>query len=307
MPKLRSVLCPVDFSDHSRRALSWGVAFASRYHCRLTVLTAVDPLLAEAARVRLKLDLLQSETEPALREFVKAVVPDGAAWAPGIAFDVRVGDPSNAILDAANQADLITMGTQGLGGLRKLLLGSTAERVLRRTHTPVLAIPPLVTEELTSDASGPRLELRSILVATDFSETSGTAVEWAGDLARDLGIPVVVAHAVEPIRVPSQWRPIAEESDERRLSDARAKLEGLSARLHGVKKGQTVVWLGSPADSIASIADEQGAGLIVMGLTGDQGPAAARPGSIAYRVLSQALVPVLVVPPGEGGRLKAEG
>jgi nucleotide-binding universal stress UspA family protein len=81
MPTLRSILCPVDFSDHSRRALSWGAALASRYRSRLTVLTAVEPLLAEAARVRLNLDLAKAETEPALREFVRGVVPEAGAWA----------------------------------------------------------------------------------------------------------------------------------------------------------------------------------------------------------------------------------
>jgi nucleotide-binding universal stress UspA family protein len=214
-----------------------------------------------------------------------------------------VGDPSGAILEAASRegADLIAMGTQGLGGLRKLLLGSTAERVLRRTHTPVLAIPPLVTEEVTMHADGPRFEPGSILVATDFSDTSVAAVEWAGDWAQELGVPLVIAHAVEPIRVTSQWRPLADESDEARVADAQAKLGRLSARLHGVKKCHPVVWLGSPADSIAAIAEQHGAGVIVMGLTGDQGPLAARPGSIAYRVLSHARVPVLVVPPPQRG------
>jgi hypothetical protein len=45
------------------------------------------------------------------------------------------------------------------------------------------------------------------------------------------------------------------------------------------------------------MAEQHGAGVVVMGLTGDQGPLATRPGSIAYRVLSHARVPVLVVPP----------
>lgn len=303
MPTLRAILCPVDFSDHARRAVGWAVALASRYGSRLIVLTAVEPLLAEAARVRLNLDLVTTETHPALREFVRSIVPEAAPWAPAITFDVRVGDPATTILEAASReaADLVAMGTQGLGGLRKLLLGSTAERVLRRTHTPVLAVPPLATEEIALEASGPRFELGSILVATDFSEASVAAVEWAGGWAQDLQVPLVVAHAVEPTLVPAQWRSIANESDEARMADARSNLERLSARFGGAVKCQPVVWLGSPADAIVSIAEERRAGVIVMGLTGAHGPAAARPGSIAYRVLSHARVPVLVVPPRAAG------
>ena len=57
MLTLRSILCPVDFSDQSQEALRWAVALAAQHRSRLTVLTAVDPLLAQAAKARLNLDL----------------------------------------------------------------------------------------------------------------------------------------------------------------------------------------------------------------------------------------------------------
>lgn len=56
--------------------------------------------------------------------------------------------------------------------------------------------------------------------------------------------------------------------------------------------------IGRPSDSIAALAATRRAGLIVMGVTGADGKAGARPGSIAYQVLCQAGAPVLVVPPG---------
>ena len=73
----RSILSPVDFSEHSRHALRWAGAFAARFQSRLTVISVVDPLLAEAARIRLGLDLAKAETEPALREFVAATWSGG--------------------------------------------------------------------------------------------------------------------------------------------------------------------------------------------------------------------------------------
>lgn len=278
------------------------MALATRFRSSLTVLTAVDPLLAEAARARFGLDLAQDETEPALREFVGGVIPGQASWAPDTSFDVRVGNPFEVILDAAGRhgSDLIVMGTQGLDGFQKVLLGSTAERVLRKTRIPVLAVPPLTANVAIVDAGGARLELRRILVATDFSDTAAAAVEWAASLAKQLAVPLTLAHVVEPVAVAPQWRSYVSDSDEARASDARTRLEDLSQRLAGEHPRDTVVSLGRPADEIATMAEDREAGMIVVGLTGDQGPLAPRPGSIAYRILSLARTAVLVVPPKTG-------
>ena len=152
MIALRSLLCPVDFSEQSRHALRWAKALARRTKGRLTVLSAVDPLLAEAARLRFGLDLVHAETEPALRQFAAETWSDEIADATNVNFDVRVGNPADVILETAarERTDLIVMGTHGLGGVRKWLLGSTTERVLRRTHTPVLAVPPTVSDPVSS-------------------------------------------------------------------------------------------------------------------------------------------------------------
>lgn len=114
MLKLRSILCPVDFSDQSQEALRWAVALAALCHSRLTVFTAVEPLLAEAARVRLRMDLVKTDTEPALEQFVTTVLPESAAWAPETACRIGVGHAPELILEAAlrEHADLIVMGTQ---------------------------------------------------------------------------------------------------------------------------------------------------------------------------------------------------
>lgn len=264
----------------------------------LVIVSAVDPLLHEAARVRAGLDLANAEVAPALRTFAAGVIPAGAPWAPETAFDVPVGQAADAIVDAARRHDatLVVMGTQGLGGFRKLLLGSTTERVLRQTRTPVLAVPPSATEAVSVDATGARLELERILVATDFSDAAAAALAWAVDAARAMSLPLILAHVVHETEVPSQWRAYAEESDEERVAGARAKLAHLAQHACAPVSCEIVVAIGRPAEGIASIAQEHRAGLIVAGLTSEQGALARRPGSIAYPVLCQARVPVLVVP-----------
>jgi nucleotide-binding universal stress UspA family protein len=262
------------------------------------VLSAVEPLLAEAARARAGLDLEKAEVEPALREFVRGVVPDGASWAPAVALDARVGEADDVIVDEAvrQDVDLVVMGTQGLGGFRKLMLGSTTERVLRRTRTPVLAVPPASTDAVVVDERGARLTLERMLVATDFSAAATAALRWALTAADKLNLPLVLAHVVQETSAPSQWRSFAEDSNEERMLDARRRLEELARQECGNRKCDIVVSIGRPAESIAAIAQEHRTGLIVMGLTSEQGPFARRPGSIAYPILSDARVPVVVVP-----------
>jgi len=295
---LRSILCPIDFSDQSRDALHWALALAAQHHSRLTLFTAVDPLLAEAAKTRLRIDLVESDTKPALEHFVKTASPECVACLPETAFHASVGKAPELILETAarEHADVIVMGTHGLGGFRKLLLGSTTERVLRHTRTAVLAVPPMRTQAVVLDRSGPRLELKSILVGTDFSEASAAALRWAGDVAEQSTVPIVLSHVVTPIVVPSRWQLYVADMEGERVRCAEARLKALSAT---VKKGvacDNVVSIGRPAESLAAIAQERDAGLIVVGLMGEEAGRTGRPGSIAYRLLCLAHVPVLVVP-----------
>ncbi|HVH26136.1 MAG TPA: universal stress protein [Vicinamibacterales bacterium] len=294
---LGTILCPVDFSEQSQQALRWAGALAWRYNSRLVVLTAVDPLLARAARMRLGLDLAKVETEPELRLFVRSVLPD-ATGAPQALIEVGVGNASEVILRAAEReaADLLVLGTHGLGGFQKVLLGSTTEQVLRRTKKPVLAVPlNLGAQAVALDAAGPRFALSRIMVATDFSEPSAMACRWAGTLAGELGGSLLLIHVVAPLAVAPRWRSHVVEVDAERVRLARERLDAVLRDQPASVEHETAVSVGRPAESISSMAAERGVALIVMGLTGQSGQA-IRPGSIAYRVLTLSHVPVLVVP-----------
>lgn len=213
-------------------------------------------------------------------------------------FTTPVGDPAATILGTATTAgaDLIVMGTRGLGGLQKWLLGSTTERVLRRTRVPVLAVP-LANESHAAPEAG---MVSRILAATDFSESSVVAAKTAAQLARVFSATLTLSHIVEPVTVPTQWQPLVDESGETRVADARARLQSMAAEIADPGKGDTVLATGRPEELIGSLAEERGAHMIVMGLASDQGPFSPRPGSIAYRVLCSTTIPVLVVPASHG-------
>jgi universal stress protein A len=295
MPTVRSILCPVDFSEQSRQALRWASAIARYRDGELTVLSVVEPLLAQAARIRLGVDLARAEAEPALREFVEATFPERVRQASHVQMEVTVGDPSEAILQTARRlkAGLIVMGTHGLGGFRKLLLGSTTEQVVRRTEWPLLAVPAGAVSAPAVEHAG--VQLRKILLATDFRESAMAASQWAADLAFDIRVPLVLAHVVEPVVVPPWWQALVAEFESDRVASGQRMLARLSASFRDTHN-DCVVSVGRPADTIASLAVEYGAGLVVMGLANPEDSEPRTPGSIAYRVLRIAHVAVVVVP-----------
>jgi universal stress protein A len=295
MLTVRSILCPVDFSEQSRQALLWASAIAQYRGGELTVLSVVEPLLANAAAIRLGVDLARDEAEPALCEFVDATLPEQVRQASHVRTEVMVGDPAEAILQTGRrqEAGLIVMGTQGVGGFRKLLLGSTTEQVLRRTERPVLAVPAGAASPPSPEHPG--AQLTRILVATDFRESAMAAVQWAGDLAADIRVNLVLAHVVEPVIVPPHWQPSGADFESDRIASGQRMLTKLAANF-GDTHNDCVVSVGRPADTIASLVVEYGAGLVVMGLANSEDSEPRTPGSTAYRVLRTTHVALVVVP-----------
>ena len=133
-PKLfRNILCPVDFSEHSRQALRYAALLASRNQGRLSAIFVEDPLLAAASAGT----TVPATTRAELRRFVESAVASYGINAKSISIQTTSGKPFREIARAAEQAgsDLIVMGAHGLTGATKMMLGSTTERVLRRARS----------------------------------------------------------------------------------------------------------------------------------------------------------------------------
>ncbi len=136
-----TVICGVDFSKASAKALRRAAAIARQHHRRLVVLFVEDPLLAAAARAAGDRRGSSATTTTALERFVNQTLR--YLRRPSVSRAVAIGEPANEILKAARRhdADLVVLGTRGMGRVARLLLGSTAETVLRHTRVPVLAVP----------------------------------------------------------------------------------------------------------------------------------------------------------------------
>ncbi len=150
------------------------------------------------------------------------------------------------------------------------------------------------------------MDVRSILVPTDFSECARRAVPAAAELARLLGARVLCLHVVEPIMQPIGWTPVAEAMPSPEFGE---RLEESAARdLPAFSKSEEFAGLevedlmahGEPAAEIVRVAEERGAGLIVISSHGRTGLGRILFGSTAESVVRHARCPVLVVKPPLG-------
>ena len=147
MIRLEKILVPTDMSDFSEHALRYGCEFARRFAAELHLLNVVqdvvamvpEPGMAFPAPGEYMQDLQQASQE-ALDK-----LPD-PEWVDGVAVvrEIRIGTPFVEIVRYAKSADidLIVIGTHGRSGLAHVLLGSTAERVVRKAPCPVLSVRP---------------------------------------------------------------------------------------------------------------------------------------------------------------------
>jgi nucleotide-binding universal stress UspA family protein len=142
LPRVSSILVPVDFSDHSQKALSYAAALARNSNVAVTLLHVVEPIAMPDFEfhplMREREDLAKSATQR-LATLANKVGLGGPNAAKVL---VRHGTPFFEITGAARtlKTDLIVIATHGYTGIKHVLLGSTAERVVRHAGCPVLVV-----------------------------------------------------------------------------------------------------------------------------------------------------------------------
>jgi nucleotide-binding universal stress UspA family protein len=299
----RSILCPVDFSSHSRDALQHAIALARRFGSRVTVMFVEDPLLIAAVSGSSAGNLI-ARTRIELDRFVTRSVAPLPPVQNEIAHVVATGNPADEILRAARRlrSDLIVIGTQGLSGFRKLFFGSTTEQILRRVAIPVLAIPPSTRSR--SKGAHP-ITIGKVIAPLDLTGVWQSDAMRAANVATAFGAELLLVHVLAPIQAPPWLGSAARGTDRQGAERARAALDRMGTKLSSNLEISSRVMTGNPADEIAKLTKGSST-LVVMSLHGGAGVLGARRGSIAYRVLTHSSTPVLALPRRRaGGRSSA--
>jgi nucleotide-binding universal stress UspA family protein len=297
MIKMSRILCPVDFSPFSRRALDHAAVLAQWYASELEVVHVVPfmPTIFGVAAGISAATLGPSETE-ALRRELQAFTAATRDKVPNLEIVLREGSAPFEILRQADdtKADLIVLGTHGRSGFERWILGSVTEKVLRKACCPVLTVPPT---EMDGAADRPRF--RRVMCPVDFSDASAHAAQYALSLAQEGKAHVTFLHVVE-------WLP-SDEFDRFPAFDTAAfrrhALTEAKVRLEQVVPAEARDWCepeeriscGKPYQEILRLAAAEGSDLIVMGSHG-RGPVDRLLfGSTTQHVVRQATCPVLTV------------
>ena len=135
--KIRRILHPTDFSERSEHAFRLACALARDHNAPLLVLHVSSPYVIYGEGVLV-------EPPPDHTRELRAQLEQVRPYDPRVVLEHRLveGDPATEIIRATREAgcDLIVLGTHGRTGLRRLLMGSVAEEVVRKAHCPVLTV-----------------------------------------------------------------------------------------------------------------------------------------------------------------------
>ena len=292
------ILFPTDLSRSAERAEAYACTLAASWGATLTVMSVLEfppGLNPEYPVNRMYLAELMRQATDGLVELKERTS------ARGISVQTRIatGVPSEEVLAAAKAegADLIVVGTVGKAGLEHVLLGSTAERIIRTAPCPVLAVR---TERSRAEQGGgtqpPLAKLERILVPVDFSDFSLDALEYAVIVAQRAKASLTLLHVLEPVSYGLDFTFPHPDKRKRMREAVQAQLESLVSSLASAQVTSDYLLRGGlPNDSILEAARTQSASMIVMGTHGRRGLSHAFYGSVAESVLRSSPCPVLTV------------
>ena len=293
---LRHLLVPFDFSDGARQTVAAAIALARPARARITLLYVLPVTLpANIGHVSVVLDnhKLLAHAREQLATFARSAIP---AEIP-VTIQVAEGGPYHEINATARAlgTDLIVIGTRGDSSVKHLVLGSTAERVVRHATCPVLTWHISATS--TTPSAPPTTEFKHLLVPVDFSPANDEALRHAVRFASTFGSQLTLLHIIEPPPYPEWGYAHLTRRDEALTLEARKKLDALVADLQrqGCRVNPARITTGDADTHICRVVGEIHPDLIILATHGHSALTQMFLGGTTERVVRHAACPVLVV------------
>ena len=303
MSEFKKILCPTDFSDNADHGLIYSKALAKSSGGTIDIVHVIDlghnqigpieGVYVSSADLHRSIQMIEEHAQEQMDHVIKKQRVLGRDVTP----HMRKGYSAEEIVDLSKElgSDLIVVATHGRTGLSHMIFGSTCDKVLRLSHTPVLAVKPHEKEFVSSD--GESVRLKKIMCPLDFSEFSRAALPIAKELARKFDASIELTHVVDARLDYPEWTAQAAVNNSAELAaKAEEALSAVAAAMDGITTEVKVI-IGISHTSLVNCVKEDGIDLVVMPSHGRKGVAHALLGSVAEKMVRLAPSPVLVVRP----------
>jgi len=291
------ILVPVDFSDITNVVLRVVRTIAKTHSGEVVLLNAVSPAIYIPYPSGLSVDVIdvkilqeieenkKKEAEERLKGLLEFLKPLNTRIV------VDVGDPRDLILDVEEKEnpDLLVIGSHKKGLVEKILIGSTAEKIVKHCLKPILVIKgfePTFTKK--------------VLIAYDFSKTAEKTIDYALSFLKPFKVMVEILHIEEPIDIPLVER-IGEAIYEKYKEEKRKYMERIKERFEeeGFEVTTNIVSGKDPADEIVRyIQRDEDIELLIMGSRGLSGLKRILLGSTSTEVFRKVEIPILIYKEG---------
>ena len=280
------LLVGFDGSGSSRNALEWAASEAESTGASVRVISSyfVQPVVEFGYGAGGSLGTDMTETAVWCLNRLRTASNEVFRDHPGVEYDIEAvrQSPGEALLAQAEDAELVVVGSSGVGAIIRFLLGSVTGTLLASSPCPVVVVP----EELRRSTS-------RIVVGTDGSEHADHALRWAVDEADRRGCELVIVHVwkygyhltTNGIDRADDFTPVDAEIILDRAVECARSLSG------GNVRGQLIE--GNEADVLLELSES--ADLLVLGARGRGGFRAMLFGSIANAAATHSACPTVIV------------
>lgn len=318
----KKILCAIDFSDSTDMVLQYGKSLANEFDGELCLCHVVSAAYMVSSHITPYVDYTGIETERL--DLAQKQLKD-LAEELDIECDIVVesGSPAEAIAQVAEQqgADMVLAATYGGSGIKRYLVGSVTDRLVKILSCPLMVLHP--TDKNKQEVINGRIKLGRILVGCDFSQDSKLAFDWALSLAQEFQTQLYLAHVIRP----GEHAPVSsldylrvQEGDmigwnrsdflnlkagpEKELQEKKAKLVSrIERQLLNMVPGDsrswcspvTVVLEGVPYQELIEYGQKKEVDLIVLGVRGHSLLETFLVGSTTDRVIGRAGCQVLAI------------
>jgi nucleotide-binding universal stress UspA family protein len=276
-----TILVPTDGSPGARRAFAHAVQLAERADAAVHVLSVATPSTRDSAG---------GDRDRLADERIETTTDEVATTAVEVTTAVRSGVPHEELLTYADEVDcgLVVMGTHGRTGVRRYVLGSVTEKVVRLSEVPVLTVR-------SGEDARVQFPYDDILVPTDGTEGASVAVEPALGLATLCEARLHAVSVVDTRAVGTTVRPDIVLGELK--SQAHEAVDEVARRASkaGVEHIRTAVEEGTPYRALLSYVDEFAVDLVVMGTHGRRGVDRYLLGSVTEKLVRTSRAPVMSI------------